>query len=225
MKKFLLLVALVFATNNLFAETGKELLEVTEKAMGHDKAKEFNTRRIESSMTQSGMNIGVVFYLKDDKVRVETSFMGQEMVVVVADGACFQLKPNYQELPFEQSQQIFAQLSMFVPNVVEFQEGIPPDNIVLVGTADFQGKPAKKVQLTEEGGETFLFIDPITNWLLGVNMPAMGIELVYDSMKRVKGFVYPSVIKVMQGGQVVSEVNINKFEVNIDLPDSLFAKE
>ena len=224
MKKFLFLIALVFATNNLFAETGKELLDACAKAMKHEKFKEFNTSKIEASVTQMGMNIGLMLYIKDKNLRLEQSLMGQEMVLVAtAEGTAFMLKPNRQEIPSEQSQQVRGQISMFMPNVLELQEDVSPENIELVGTEDFNGKSAKKVKITEESGEFFVFIDPITNWLVGISMPMF--DLAFDSMKKVKGLVYPSNTKVMQGGQVAAEYNIDKWEVNIDIPDSLFAKE
>jgi len=225
MKKILLLIAVVFATNNLFAETGKELLDACEKAMGHGRIAEFKTMKIECSVSQMGMNIGMVLYQRGKNMRMETSMMGQEMVYVVTDNnTFFMLKPAFQELPFEQAEQVTSQFSIVMPNISEFRENAKSGNIELIGVEDFHGKSAKKVKIADEDGESFLFIDPISNWLVGLRVPAMQFDLIFDAMKRVKGFVYPSAIKITQAGQTAAEITINKFEVDIDLPDSLFTK-
>jgi hypothetical protein len=45
-----------------------------------------------------------------------------------------------------------------------------------------------------------------------------------ESPKRTKGFVYPTTIKSLTNGKKQSEIEIDKFEVNITLDDKLFAK-
>jgi len=245
MKKFILLIVLVFATNNLFAETGKELLDACEKAMGHSKFAEFKTCKIECSLNQMGMNIGMTIYTKGKNTRMEMSMMGMEMIYVIADSTFFMLKPNFQELPFEQSAQVTGQISMVIPNITELKKDIQqPLNVELVGVEDFHGKSAKKLKIASPApidnsnaslstdpmaswladSDVFLFIDPVTNWLVGITVVDEKTDLVFDGMKRVKGYVYPSTIKIVQAGQN-AEININKLEVDIDLPDSLFARE
>ena len=223
MKKFLLLIVFVFASKNLFAETGNEILDACEKAMGHSRFAEFKTCKIEATLTQMGMEIGMVIYKKGDNYRMETSFMGQEQVYVVTKDAFFQLKPSFQEMPFDQAEQITGQFSILVPNVADFRKEVQVENIEFVGNEDFNGKSSKKVKLASAEGETFLFFDATSNWVLGAKIPAAGMQLFYESPKRVKGFVYPSVIKLVQMGQTVEFV-INSFEVDIELADSLFSK-
>ena len=225
MRKFLLLIVLVFATNNLFAETGKDLLDACEKAMGHNRFAEFKTCKIEASINQMGIKAELVIYKKGNNIRLEQSAMGQEMVYVVTENAFFMLKPSFQELPMEQAESITGQISVIIPNVAEFKKEVQPENIALAGLADFNGKSAKKVKLSNADGDSFLFLDPVTNWLTGVSIPDAGLDLTFESMKRVRGFVYPSVIKMTQSGQSIGEITVNSFEVDIELADSLFAKE
>jgi hypothetical protein len=225
MKKILLLIVMMVCANSLFAqETGKELLEASFKAMGHGKAKEFKTQKITFSMSQMGVNVTSTLYIKDENVRMEQAVMGQEMVFVYRkDGAFFQLKPTVQDLPGEQVEQMKAQISMTMPNMSDFISDTT-DKFELIGEEDFNGKKALKVKITPQTGEpVFVYLDPITKWSVGFSMT--GADLIFGGMKKVEGLVYPSNLKIVANGAAAGEINIEKYEVNIDIPDSLFEKE
>jgi hypothetical protein len=228
MKKILLLIVMLVCANNLFAqETGKELLEASFKAMGHGKFKDFKTVKVTSSMSQMGMTIPIIMYMKDGNVRLEQTVMGQEIVIVAKKDkdtvSLFQLKPTYQELPFEQSEQLNAQITMTLPNMSDFISDTT-DKFELIGEEDFNGKKALKVQITPQTGEpVFVYLDPITKWFVGFS--TQGADLIFGGMKKVEGLVYPSNIKMMMNGTLAGEGNIEKYEVNIEVPDSLFEKE
>ncbi|MCL2312697.1 MAG: hypothetical protein FWC41_09490 [Firmicutes bacterium] len=247
MKKILVTISLFFAVNyftvNVFAETGIEVLKAAATAMNYEKYKEFNTLQIRATLyvTVGGQNqrVGMRVMSKgDDLLRFEQTFMGKDEVYVITEDAFFKLKPVFQEMDKTDAEyvQIVSFLSMMLPtSMFAMIDSLDEEKVIveLLDNEKFQGKNAKKVRIAPKElpanapaeaaeGQTFYF-DAMTNWFLGMDATPK-VSLVFESMKRLKGFVYPTVIKVMVEGKKQQEIEINKMEADIELSDSLFAR-
>jgi hypothetical protein len=228
-----------FSMNIVFAETGKEVFQACAEAMKFEKLKEFKTLQLKAYLYVQGQKIGIKVLTKgDENMRFEQTVMGREEIYVSTEESFFKLKPIYEELDKDDAS--YAQISQMLVQL------LPPllfggidsldeekASIELVGTENFNGKSCKKVRIAPKElppdapaeaavGQIFYF-DAITNWLLGIDFSPK-TTFVYESMKKVKGYVYPTVIKLMNDGKKVYEIEIDKIEADIELNDNLFAK-
>lgn len=233
MKKIIFLVAMVFACNNLFAETGLELMQQAAKAMKSEKRSEFTTSKRTITTKQQGMSLGITIYQKDkDKYRVEVKTPMGEQVVVKNSDMCSLISPMVQDISNEQWEQMYNQLASQDANPNEYleEEGV---EFELIGTEDFNGKSCQKIKVKslemQEGIENhYVYLDGITKWMSGLGLElAEGqgkVEIIFSDMKKVKGMVYAGLIKTLYNGQESNQVSIDEFEVNMELEDSLFSK-
>jgi hypothetical protein len=176
--------------------------------------------------------ISIKFYQKmvdsnEMMLRFEQSSMGKEEIYVITEDEFFQVKPNYEERDRDDAGQIQLMFMTVLPTV----QGITDDtNIVveIVETTNYNGKSCKKISVAQKDKPTeiikYIYLDAVTNWFTGYEVPGGKGGIVAESPKKVKGFVYPSTIKMMQNGKKASEIEIDKIEVNIELDDALFAK-
>jgi hypothetical protein len=51
------------------------------------------------------------------------------------------------------------------------------------------------------------------------------VSITCSNFKRKSGYVYPTTIKLLQGGKKQLEVEIDKFDADIALDDALFEKK
>jgi len=233
MKKIIFLLAVVFAYNSSFAETGLELIQQASKAMKAEKRSEFTTIKRTMTSKQQGMSTSITFYKKgNDKYRLEIKTpMGEQVIIKNAD-VCAVIAPMVQDLNPEQWGQIYNQIVSQDSNPNEYmeEEGV---EFELIGTEDFNGKSCQKIKVkTEEAQEgienSYIYIDGVTKWMSGLGLELAEeqgkIEILFSDMKKVKGMVYAGLIKTMYNGQEVNHTSIDNFEVNIELEDSLFVK-
>ena len=226
----LLFIAVNYFTVNVFAETGIDVIRASATAMNFAKLKEFNTMQIRATVYAQNQRVGIRVMSKgDDLLRFEQTIMGRDEIYVLTEDAFFQLKPVFKELDKEDALSIMILISRMMPTMMFGDvDSLNEEkvSIELIGIEKFNGKDAKKVRMTpKESPETvqYLYFDAITNWLLGVDLTSQ-VSLVYEKMKRLKGYVYPAVIKLMVDGKKQQEIEINKLEADIDLPDSLFER-
>ena len=245
MKKILLVVSLFFLGNcftvkPVYAETGIEVLRACAAAMNFDKLDEFNTLRMRASLLVQGQRVGMRIMSKDDNLRFEQTMQGRdEAFVLTAEEEFFRVKPHFELLRIEDAAQIVSTVTMLLPSMMlnaiikSYDENEENLIIELIGVEDFNRKPSKKVRVAakelpanappEAAEGSFYYFDPITNWLVGIDLTPQQ-SLVFERKKRLQGYVYPTVIKLMVNGRAQLEFEISRMEADMELNDSLFAR-
>ena len=236
-QKLIILISLgIIIAVNLNAQTGKELLTNCATAMRWDKLDSFQTWSVKLFIYGAGQKVSLKIFsknndLKESFTRVEQTMTGNEEVFVLTDNDFFRLVPNYELLDMSDAATIYQLLTIFFPSA-----GIMPllfdttDAFVLklVGTEKINNSSCKKVSfaLSTEPQNIlqYFYFDEVTNYMVSTEMPEQKVSFVFEGMKREKGYVYASTIKMLQDGKKVQEFEIDKLEFNIELDDSLFAK-
>jgi len=243
MRKFLVLFLFVFAYTNLSAQNAKDVIQSCVTAMRLDKLDSFKTASIRASLYLQGQKTSIRYFAKDygegddadTKLRFEMSSMGNETAIVFADEEIFQVVPKYEELDKEDIGPIYQIMGLLLPTM-----GISPilkdttDELILTlqtGTTKFNDKNCKKisVSLKEKPDEMIqhLFFDETTNWFQGLEQPYSNgsITTICSGFKRKSGYVYPTTIKLLLDGKKMSEIEIDKFDVDINIEDSIFERK
>jgi outer membrane lipoprotein-sorting protein len=129
----------------------------------------------------------------------------------------------------EEAAPIMQMISMILPSMMLLNVDSTDEETVLIellGTEEYNKKSCKKIRIAPkenpDGSEQIIYTDAQSNWLVALQMGPISLNL--EGMKKVKGYVYPSVIKIMSNGTKLSEIEISKIEADIDLEDSLFTK-
>jgi hypothetical protein len=225
-------MTIVFGTNSLYAETATEALQSCATAMGYNKLDSFKTMSIKAYMYAQNQKISLKFYQKvvdsnEAMMRFEQSSMGKEDAFVITEEEFFRVKPNYEEMDRDNASEIQMMYGMVMPTV---QDVIDDTTSIceIVETTKYNGKSCKKISIAKKDAPTeilqYIYLDAATNWFVGLEAPGGQGGIVTENPKKVKGFVYPSIIKMMQNGKKVFEIEIDKIEANLELDDALFAK-
>jgi len=244
MKKFWVLLFLIFVYTNLSAQTsGKDIINLCITAMRIDKLDSFKTASVKAYLYQQGNKTSIRYINKEygegdnieTKFRLELSSMGKETAVVFTDDDIFQVVPKYEELDKEDIGQLYQIMNWMFPTVglLAVIKDTTDKTIFTLqdGTSKFNDKNCKKVSIAanEKPEEIlqYLFFDESTNWFQGLEIPLeKGIlGLTCSNFKKKSGYVYPTTIKILQDGKKILEVEIDKFEVDIAVEDSLFEKK
>jgi len=242
MKKFLFSLFLVFCYTNLSAQTGKELIQTCITAMQIDKLDSFKTVSVKAyQYGSSGNKASLRYYSKDygegtdveSKARLEASSMGKDQAFVLTEDEIFQVVPKYEEIDKQDAGQLFMIINQLFPTHSLLSVVKDTTNKTLFtlaeGTTKFNDKNCKKVSVSsaEKPEEIiqYLFFDEATNWFQGVEIDSEQgkVNVLCSGFKKTKGHVYPTTIKILVGSKKIVEYEIDKFEVNIELEDSLFS--
>ncbi len=226
MKKILLLMLLVVSTNGLFAETGKEALESCAKAMKCEKFAEFKTQKIVYAAKNGQMTADIAVYKKGtDKLRIEIKTpMGNNVFIKNGDNR-FIIEPQKQEIPAEQWEPLEQEIMLYEANPLELFKDASYTFELVADKEEFNSRACKKIGIKSEGVMgTYIYTDAATNWIVGtkIDNSEMPIDIQYLDMKKIKGAVYPSLIKMFSKGMLANEISINSWEVDIELADSMF---
>jgi hypothetical protein len=134
------------------------------------------------------------------------------------------VKPQLEVLQREDAEQFMQMIGTILPTT-SFEIDDSTETYELLGTEEFNGKSCKKIKVTMKetpGMEQMIYTDAMTNWIVGMKIGPM--DFILEGMKKVKGFVYPSAIKIVSEGKTAMEFEISKIEADIELEDSLFSK-
>jgi hypothetical protein len=243
MKKILLAMLIVFVSTAFLAkaETGMEVLNACASAMKVEKLDSFKTISIKAYLYQQGQKVSIKYFSKDygknddmeTKVRLEQSAMGQESALIITEDEIFQVVPEYEVIDRDDAAMLFQIIEWLFPTDIRRVVRDTTGKVVFKLEEEitkFNSKNCKKIGVASsekpEEIKQHLYLDEATNWLQGVDISTEKgtISLVLDGFKKIKGFVYPTTIKLLNEGKKLLEVEIDKFEANIELEDSLFEK-
>ncbi len=225
--RFLTTIFLLFAVSSLmFAKTGEEILDKTMEAMGGNKFKDAKTTFVQTTTTVMGMTMPSKSYQKGEKYRIETSQMGQDVIITFnGEKGWMKMGDNVMEMPADKVEQGRSQAE---PMISGFKRKIDEEGIKIekVGKSKIDGVNAYHIKLTDNDGQvTHLYINS-NNYLI-IKMTASSeqgdVEVLFDDYKDFDGVKLPSKTTIKASGMEIVSV-IEDYKINPDLEDSLFEK-
>lgn len=232
--KLLILAMMLFVPMfTMNAENADDIIKKSLEASGSAKVKEVKTMKAEMVINMMGMDIPSTMYTKKpEKLRVESSAMGQS-VIIVSDGQKMWMSQNGQvmELPEDKKE---AQLEQQKGNnplsniFVDYEEN--GYTATLVGTEKVKGKDAYKISLIgKDSTNTIMFVDKKTYLTTKIinKKNIMGnmteVEVFINEYKKIEGMQIPMKMEMSVQGMTM-DMKFNYIKINIDLDDKLFTK-
>jgi outer membrane lipoprotein-sorting protein len=233
-KSMILLFALFLIGSQAKSETVDEIIAKNIKAHGgQEKFENMETYQLEMKMNMMGMSIpSKIFTKKPDKMRMEMSMMGQEIITVInGDKAWLSQGGSVMELPEDQMAQVKDQMegqsNFFENQFINYKEkGM---DITLQGTEELDGKNYFKLLIVDEDNSNItMFIDTETylEYKMIANQQTMGgeteMEIYMKNNKWVNGILIAHKIEMKSGGEPAGEIILENFKINEPIDDSIF---
>jgi outer membrane lipoprotein-sorting protein len=202
---------------------------------GMEKLKSVKTMVSYGKGFMGGMEVPVVLYAKrPGKMRMEMSIQGQTIINAI-DGETgwyimpLQGNPDPQKLGPDEIKEFQRQADIDGPLVDYKEKG---HTVELIGKEDMEGSPVYKLKLIrDDGEESYLFLD--AEYYLGLKTTTkvtredtdteFEIDQLNSDFKEVDGMMIPHAVEVQSQGQTMQQFTIDSIQVNVDIPDSLFA--
>ncbi len=226
-RKIFTLVIAIFAVTYV-SQAGKteEIMQDVRKAYGFTDGKEIKSAEMEIDVSRMGMNQNMKYYYEEpDKFRMETSAMGQD-IVMVYNGVEGWIKAQgaVQAMP----DQALPQLQMYKKAIEDpFADFNSEKNTIKVkGKEVVDGTECWKLEATtEEGGEQTIYVDDETYLMVKVVSNQNGQEITQDIEEhmQVGDFKIASKINISTPQGSMS-IEFKDAKINEDVDDSLFTK-
>jgi hypothetical protein len=236
MKKLVSFVAalLLVSGNLMYSQSLDDVLKEYFKATGQDKLLKIKTQKLTGKMLQGGVEIPFMqFGKRPDKVRVEGTFQGLTFKQTYNGKEGWNTNPfagvtEAQPFTADELKSIKYQADMDGMLWNWKEKGYI---VTLEGKEDMEGTSCFKIkQVTKEGDSFTYYIDADSYVMLRQNskIKVMGNDTdsdnYYSNYMQVEGLAVPGKIETKMNGQLMMTLIIDKVEVDIDLPDSLFEK-
>jgi len=238
MKKLLTLVIpiICLSTFSGLAQdlTLDDVLSKYYEATGTNHVKEWNTLIMTGKSTAQGMEFPLTIYMKrPDKIRTEVEIQGNKMLQVLNGDQGWAVAPWSGSTD---PQDMTADVVKSMKEQADFEGSLynwkaKGHKAELIGKEDMEGTSVYKIKivLADENIETY-FIDAENFVPLKVASVTKiqgndtESETFPSNYKEVNGAVLPFAIENKYKGQTVSNVLIEKYEINKEVSDSLFVK-
>jgi outer membrane lipoprotein-sorting protein len=199
---------------------------------GLDKIKAVQSIKETSQLTAQGMQAAVTITAKrPNMMRQDVSVMGMSMVRSFDGTTAWMLQSGGQPgaappgpivIPEPEAASIRDQANFDGPLVDYKAQGTTID---LVGTETLNGKKVYHLKLaTKDQHIIHCYIDTQTNLEVRIVNEVQGgsIEQQLSDYREVEGLKFPFLVRTLQGGNVLAELQINKVELNQPVDDAIF---
>jgi outer membrane lipoprotein-sorting protein len=236
-KSFLIIVTLIslISFSGMTQEMNQDvILDKYYHAIGIANIKEWKTLTMTGKSTAQGMEFPVTIYMKrPDKIRVEVVIQGNKMIQVFDGQAGWSVVPwsgssDPQEMTADEIKGMKEQAD-FEGALYDWKE--KGHKLELLGKEDMEGSRVFVIKVTraDENVETYYIDDeefvPIKiKSITKIQGNETESEAIPSNYKEVNGAMMPFAIENKFKGQTVSNVVIDKYEINIDVDDNLFVK-
>jgi hypothetical protein len=230
MKKTVFVLAGLIFVVGINAQSLDEIVKNYATAMKYDKLTSVTTIKITGKMSAMGMEMPMVMYMKNpDKIKVNYSFNGQDMVSVFDGEKGYTINPmtgssNPVELTGDQLKQV-KDNNLFKNQLSDyFKNG----KLTLEGEESVNGKPAFKLKANEGSTPVYLFLDKGSYMLVKTTATVnqMGASMNVDTFMTdyvdIKGVMLPKMTTAMANGMAAGVITFDNIEVNIPMDDSIF---
>ena len=225
--------AIIFAISAANSQTLDEIIKQYSVAIGADNLASIKTIKATGRTSTMGMDMPMTAFMKNpNKIRVTTSFMGQEMIMIfdgvngyMINSMLGSAQPT--ELNGEQLRQLQS-YNTFNNNLLKFHEN---KQITFEGTENINGNPAYKLkinvpELLEQ--PMYIFIDQKTGLPAKATVAVeqmgtlMNVETFTSDYVNVSGVVMPKKSTVIMNGMEIMTMLFDQIEVDIPIDDSVF---
>jgi outer membrane lipoprotein-sorting protein len=215
------------------AQTVDELIKKSIDAQGGaEKLKAVKSIKVTGKVIQQGIEIPITIQQKRPAmVRIDVTFQGKTQTSAY-DGEVgwktnpFQGSPDPEKVAGDELKELQEQSDMDGPLVDYKAKG---HTVELIGKEDMEGTPVYKLKLTLKNGDVRnIYLDAENSLPLKVNLKRKtpGGEIEADqyvgNYKQVNGVMTPFSIETKIGGQTVSQIAFDKFEMDVPIDDSVF---
>ena len=204
------------------------------EATGINHVKEWNTMILTGKSTAQGMEFPVTIYMKrPGKIRTEVEIQGNKMLQVLNGDQGWAVAPWSGST---EPQDMTADVVKSMKEQADFEGSLynwkeKGHTVELIGKEDMEGTSVYKIKVTLADGNIETYFMDAENFVplkIASVTKIQGNETegeTYPSnYKEVNGAVLPFAIESKFKGQTVSNVLIEKYEINKEVSDSLFVK-
>jgi len=237
MRRFLsLLFTLVLMTGLSagvsLAQTVDDIIAKNIKARGGiEKFKSVNTMKINATVTTQGMKLPVTIYSKrPNMIREETEIQGQKMVRAFDGSTAWTINPMMGGTPQPltgSAANMATDSADFEGPLVDYKE--KGHTIELVGNETLDGKPVHHLKITRKTGTVqHLYLDAETGLerktalTLEQGGMKLNLEIYLTDFKSIDGLMMPSSSRHLMDGNEISQIAVDKVELNAPIEDSMF---
>ncbi|MFZ9869960.1 MAG: hypothetical protein ACO3I4_05065 [Candidatus Kapaibacteriota bacterium] len=228
----ILLVALVVAVPSRAITLEEILANHIAARGGRETITKIRSMKVVGTMETMGGELSFTQYFKNNtKMRMDMSVQGMEIVQAYDGVQAWGTNPMSGGSPQlggeAEANQAASQANIWGELIDPTDQGL---TLEYVGAEDIDGMTAHLIKVTNVNKESHLvYIDAIT-WLevkRTITMAMMGqeaeMEMYLSNYKDIGGVQYPMQMDMEMDGQSVMSMKRESVEVNIDIPDSLFA--
>lgn len=219
-----------FSLSILFAQNAQDILN---KLWENSKANTVKTLYAESKMKMMGMEMQIKRWHKNDNIRIENSFMGQNSTVVITPNSGWINQGGIvQDFPAEQLEQ--TRRAVVAQNYTSSFPFKSDDisQVEFVGKEKVNDKTCFNLKLTIKGEPEpmNLFIDQNTYEVRKMSQvqdfqgQTKKVDMVIGEYFTNDGFKYPKTIEILVDGENFGTVENNLVQINQEIDDKLFQK-
>jgi len=234
MKKSLLLLSALLVASVCNAQTLDEIVKNYYAANGTESLEKATTTFLEGKVIQMGTEMPISITVKrPDKVKVVINYNGLEIITLFDGEKGYMVNPlagavEPIEIPAEQLSSV-QEYNMFRDS---FLDAFKAGRVNLEGEEDVDGKPAYKVTITDEAGNsTVSFIDKESFLTVKTTQKVsqMGQEMEVESYIKeyidIDGVKFGKAITQFVNGMELGGMTFDKIELNKEIEDSVFKIE
>lgn len=204
-----------------------------------DKSK-IQTLYQEFKVFMMGMEIPNKLWVKGENTRFESSFMGQNIVVVINPNSGWQIQNGtLTDIPVEQLEavknQILNQTTVGGINFSDEEFSLEKNNYEILGREKINNENCYRLKITpkdtnEKGNEGYFWFEPKTYLIrkISLKQPQMGqeqnIDIFVKDYQVVKGFTFPKLVEMKIGQDQDVKIEFSIVKVNETVEDNLFKK-
>lgn len=199
---------------------------------GLQKVKAIKSTRLTAKIIQQGLEIPLVIQQKRPRfVRVDVTFQGKTQTMAY-DGESgwksdpFQGSPDPEKIGGDDLKEAEEQSDLEGPLVDYKDKG---HKVELVGKEEVEGTPVYNLKLTLKNGDVRnIYLDAENYLELKVNLkrktPGGEVEIdqYVGNYKPVNGVMFPFALETKIKGQTVTQITIEKIELDVPIDDALF---
>lgn len=220
-----------------------QILSLHARTMGYGKLTSVKTMKISGKTLRGSNDVPFTIYVKGDKFRYESDFMGRKMVQVYDGNEGWMISPRsgeVQQMP-ERMVPMLRQRTGVLNPLVNWKE--IKQSLTLEGKVDFEGTTVYKIKYTRQDGSVSRYFIDTENYVLlketnelRFNGNTMMRSVLYSDYKPVDGILVAfSRRNVSEGGPAGQggrpggmrgggETRYDKVEFNVPVDDTLFTK-
>ncbi|HEV7229678.1 MAG TPA: outer membrane lipoprotein-sorting protein [Bacteroidia bacterium] len=228
---------LLFAASTAFCQTADEIVQKHVKAIGGaDKINAVKTVKMTGKLSSQGMELPMTMYVKlPHSMRTEITVQGLSIVSAVDSKTLSGWYTNpmsgdksAQKMNQEQAVAMQDQCDDVLGPLTNYKE--KGGTIELIGKDDVEGTEVYKLMLTKKNKDVaYYYLDASTYLVVKETSKVkfqdkeIESESYYSNYKTIDGITFATTQEEKEGGQLQSQIKIEKIEVNVPVDESLFA--